>query len=337
MNDDTLILAGAIPAALLALGADGALGWVERSLAPEASRHRSRLAIAAIGVAILLVAGGSLWSVVGGRGTAARAVAVGSKDFTEQVILGELVAQTLERAGVPVERRFELGGDLCHRGLLEGTIDVYVEYTGTAYTTILKHPPVTDPREVYDAVEREYAERFDLALLPPLGFENTFAILVRGEEARRLGLRTISDAAVYAPRWRAGFGQDFVSREDGYPGFSRAYGLKFSEPPREMDLALTYRALAGGQVDLIAGNSTDGLIDQLDLVQLEDDRRYFPPYEAAPVARRETLERYPEARAALEALGGSLTDADMRRLNYAVDGERRAPRDVVRDYLSKKN
>ncbi|HKP12717.1 MAG TPA: glycine betaine ABC transporter substrate-binding protein, partial [Blastocatellia bacterium] len=223
--------------------------------------------------------------------------------------------------------------DLVHRALVSGQIDAYVEYTGTAFTAILKHQPITDPRAVYDQVQRDYGEQFGCEWLAPLGFNNTFAILVRGDEARRFGLKTISDAAPYAPRWRAGFGQDFMSRADGYPGFARTYGLKFAEPPREMDLSLTYQALAGGQVDLIAGNSTDGLIDRLGLVQLEDDRHYFPPYEAAPVFRRDTLDRYPQIREAVNRLAGRLTDAEMRRLNYAVDGDRRDVKEVVREFL----
>jgi osmoprotectant transport system permease protein len=334
-TNDTLILAGAVPAALMALAADFALGWFERSLAPEASRARVRAARwAAAATALALVGGAVAWGVRSAAGPASRPVVVASKDFTESVLLGELVAQTLEREGIPVARLFELSGDLCHRALVEGQADIYVEYTGTAFTAILKHPPVTDPRAVYERVRADYAERFDLEWLAPLGFENTFAILVRGEDARRMGLRTVSDVGPHAPRWRAGFGQDFVSREDGYPGFVRAYGLRFAEPPREMDLALTYRALAGGQVDLIAGNSTDGLIDALGLVQLEDDRRYFPPYEAAPVARPDALDRYPEAREALARLAGRVTAADMRRLNYAVDADKRDPREVVAEFLS---
>jgi glycine betaine/choline ABC-type transport system substrate-binding protein len=261
-------------------------------------------------------------------------VVIGSKDFTEQVILGELVAQTIEsRTGLSVERKFELGGDLCHRAMLSGEVDGYVEYTGTAFTAILKHQPITDPAEVYRRVKSEYAAAFNLEWLEPLGFNNTFAILVRGEAARGLGLETISDAARHAGDWRAGFGQDFMSREDGYPGFARTYGLRFKETPREMDLALTYRALAAGQVDLIAGNSTDGLIDKLDLYQLKDDRRYFPPYEAAPVFRADTLRRHPEIAEALRTLAGKLTDSEMRRLNYAVDGEKQSPRDVARAFL----
>ena len=335
MNDNTLILAGAVPAAMMALGADFALGWIERVLSPGAARAgRARTwALATCVVVIVVVAVFSLSR--GMFSTSERRVVVGSKDFTEQVILGELIAQTIEaRTDLRVERRFELGGDLCHRGLLAGEIDAYVEYTGTAFTAILKHQPISDPGEVYNQVKRDYESRFNLEWLEPLGFNNTFAILIRGEDARRLHLKTISDAARYTPQWRAGFGQDFMSREDGYPGFARTYGLKFSEPPREMDLSLTYRALAGGQVDLIAGNSTDGVIDKLGLYQLDDDRHYFPPYEAAPVFRRETLERYPQLRDAIKGLAGKITNEQMRRLNYAVDGEKRDVKQVVREFLS---
>ncbi|MEK6286829.1 MAG: glycine betaine ABC transporter substrate-binding protein [Acidobacteriota bacterium] len=336
MNDNTLILAGAVPAALMALGADFALGWIERVLSPgtaAAAGRAKRLALATCAGLIAVVVVFSL-----SRGlfsSSERRVVVGSKDFTEQVILGELIAQTIEaRTDLQVERRFELGGDLCHRGLLAGEIDTYVEYTGTAFTAILKHPPISDPVAVYNQVKHDYESRFNLEWLEPLGFNNTFAILVRGEDARRLNLKTISEAARYAPRWRAGFGQDFMSREDGYPGFARTYGLKFSEPPREMDLSLTYRALAGGQVDLIAGNSTDGVIDKLGLYQLEDDRRYFPPYEAAAVVRRETLERYPQLGEAINSLAGKITNEQMRKLNYAVDGEKRDVKEVVREFLA---
>ena len=228
-------------------------------------------------------------------------------------------------------------GDLCHRAMISGEMDIYVEYTGTAFSAILKHDPITDARKAYLQVKQEYAERFDLEWLEPLGFNNTFAILVRGEDARRLGLKNISEIAPYSPRWRAGFGQDFMSREDGYPGFARVYGLRFTEPPREMDLSLTYRALANRQVDVIAGNSTDGLINKLDLYQLADDRSYFPPYEAAAVARREALDRHPEIREAIGGLAGKISDDEMRRLNYSVDGEGRDPKDVAREFLSSIN
>jgi len=335
-SNNTLVLAGALPAAIMALGADFTLGWLERTLAPgrrKASRASKRLLVAT-GLAVVILAAVLFFSK-GMISSSAAHVRIGSKDFTESLILAELLAQTIEsKTEVAVERQFELGGDLVHRALVSGQIDAYVEYTGTAFTGILKHQPITDPRAVYEQVQRDYGEQFNCEWLKPLGFQNTFAILVRGDEARRLNLKTISDAARYAMQWRAGFGQDFMRRADGYPGFARAYGLKFAEPPREMDLSLSYQALASRQVDLIAGNSTDGLIDRLGLVQLEDDRHYFPPYEAAPVFRRETLDRYPQIREAVNQLAGKLTDAEMRRLNYAVDGDRRDVKEVVREFLS---
>lgn len=262
-------------------------------------------------------------------------IVVGSKNFTEQSILAELVAQQIERrTGLDVERRFFLGGTfVCHRAITAGEIDIYVEYTGTALAAILERPPLRDPAAVYDSVREAYAEHFELVWAEPLGFNNTFAILVRGEDARRLGLETISQAARHTPGWRAGFGYEFTEREDGLVGLASAYGLEFAEPPRTMDLGLTYRALADGQVDLIAGNSTDGLIAALDLVQLRDDQAYFPPYEAAPVLRDETLLRYPEIGDALSELAGLLPDEAMRRLNYQVDVEQRDLAVVVREWL----
>ncbi len=334
MSDNTLTLAGAVPSALMALGVDFALGRVEKALSPGARAGSKLKPLAFAAASAALVACALIYSGRGASEPNARRVVIGSKDFTEQVILGELVAQVIEaKTGLAVERQFELAGDLCHRGLLAGNIDAYVEYTGTAFTSILKHEPLTDPRAVYDQVSRDYREKFNLEWLAPFGFENTFAILVRGEAARRLGLKTVADVSRHAREWRAGFGQDFMSREDGYKGFARAYDLKFRGPPVEMDLSLTYQALANNQVDLIAGNSTDGLIDKLDLYQLEDNRRYFPPYEAAAVVRQETLARYPEVRDAINSLAGRLTGAEMRRLNYAVDGEHRSVREVVREFL----
>jgi glycine betaine/choline ABC-type transport system substrate-binding protein len=252
------------------------------------------------------------------------------------VIVGEILAQTIEnKTGLQVTRRFDLGGNLAHEALVAGEIDTYVEYTGTALLAILKSQPITDPAEVLRRVKKDYAERFQLEWTEPLGFNNTFAVLVRGEDANKFNLKTISDAAKISPQWRAGFGQDFMSRADGYPGFARTYGFHFSEI-REMDLSLTYRALAEKQVDLIAGNSTDGLISRYHLVQLEDDRHYFPPYDAVPVIRRATLESHPEIRAALRQLGGILSVPEMRKLNDAVDGEKRPAREVAHEFLETK-
>ena len=335
MNDNTLILAGAVPAAVMALAADFLLGWVERVFGRGVGGWlRSWRTWITLGAIVLALA---VWLALAiSPAKTGDRIAVGSKDFTEQIILGELVAQAIEnKTGLEVQRRFDLGGSLAHEALLAGEIDLYVEYTGTALTAILKLPPLSDPKEVYRRVKDEYAARFGLEWSEPVGFNNTFAILVRGADARRLKLKTIADAARYAPKWRAGFGQDFMSRPDGYEGFARTYALRFAEL-REMDLSLTYRALVDGQVDLIAGNSTDGLIARHDLFQLEDDRRYFPPYDAVPVVRQETLKRRPELRAALQALGGLISVEEMRQLNFEVDGARRAAKDVVDEFLRKK-
>ena len=263
-------------------------------------------------------------------------IVIGSKNFTEQVILGELLAQQIERTThLPVERKLNLGGTfICHQALVAGQIDAYVEYTGTALTAILKMPVSTDAKQVLDTVRREYQKQFKAEWTEPLGFNNTFVIVVRGDDAQKLNLKSISDAAPYAGKWVAGFGYEFIEREDGYPGLSKLYDMHFPAPPRVMDLGLTYRALASGQVDVIAGNSTDGLIDTLHLVALEDDRHYFPPYDAVPLLRNEVALKHPEVRKALAALAGKITESNMRRLNYQVDGEHRDVPSVVREFLS---
>ena len=330
MVDTTVILAGAIPAAGLAVAVDGLLLWVERSLA----WRRRRVTRAAVAVAVLAIAVVLLSSSLAAR-KASGAIVIGSKNFTEQLILGELLAQTIERnAGLAVDRRLNLGGTLiCDRALIAGDIDAYVEYTGTALTAVFHEPVVGDAARVFDIVRDKYS-RTGRTLLAPLGFNNTFAILVRGRDARTLGLRTIDDAARRAARWRAGFGYEFLERPDGYQGLAKAYDLRFAAAPSVMDLTLSYRALASGQVDLIAGDATAGLIKGLDLVQLEDNRRYFPPYDAAVVARGETLLKHPEMRVALERLSGRVSAADMRAMNYAADAEHRDIRTIVREFLA---
>lgn len=337
--DNNLLLAGALSSALLALTADFLLGLLERRFSFRARRGSARsvsrrLALAA-GVFVLVAAGFAFWGIGGGSQVESRVV-VGSKDFTESALLAEIVAQMLETRGVSVERRFELGGNLPHEALISGTLDLYPEYTGTSFTAILQHAPIGDPRAVYEQVKQEYASKFNVDVSRPLGFENTFAILVRGDEARRLNLKSISDAAPHAPRWRAGFGQDFMSRADGYPGFSKTYGLKFAEV-REMDLSLTYIALSSGQVDLIAGNSTEGRITTLDLVQLADDRQYFPPYEAVYLVRQDTMARVSELGEVMSKLANAISTEEMRRLNFEIDGKKRDPKEVVREWLSGKD
>jgi osmoprotectant transport system substrate-binding protein len=259
---------------------------------------------------------------------------IGAKNFTEQVILGELLAQEIEaRSGLKVERRFYLAGSyICQQALVSGRIDAYVEYTGTALTAILKQPVDRDSGRVLSTVRNLYQSRYQIAAGPPLGFENTFAMVIRGDDARRLHLTTLSQATQFTPQWRLGVGYEFEQRPDGLPGLSAAYGLKFSAPPRTMDLGLLYRALTARQVDIIAANSTDGPIQALGLTVLEDDRHYFPPYQAVPLVRDDALRRWPQIQQALDALAGKITAADMRGLNEAVDGQHRDPADVVREF-----
>ena len=263
-------------------------------------------------------------------------IVIGSKNFTEQVILGELLAQEIEsKTGLTVDRRLNLGGTLiCHQAMVAGQLDMYVEYTGTALTAILKEPPSYDSAQVYEKVRAAYRDQFHIEWTEPLGFNNTFAIIVRSADAGKLNIKTISDAAPYTQKWTAGFGYEFVEREDGYAGLRKLYALQFPAPPRVMDLGLTYRALADGQVDLIAGNSTDGLIETLKLSALEDDKHYFPPYDAVPLIREETLQKHPEIRQVLKDIGGKISEQQMRRLNYLVDGEHRDVKEVVRSFLN---
>jgi len=265
-------------------------------------------------------------------------IVIGSKNFTEQLVLGEIIAQQIEdKTHLPVERRFYLAGSyICHQAILGGRIDIYPEYTGTALTAILKQQPSSNPEQVYNQVKTEYARQFNLEVGKTFGFNDTFAIEIRGEDARRLGLKTLSQAPAYTPKWRAGFGYEFMERPDGYKGLAATYGLRFAEAPRIMDLGLLARALKDKQVDLAAGNTTDGLIPALDLFVLEDDKHYFPPYEAVPIIRQEMLAHHPEVGQALNELAGRISDDDMRQLNYAVDGQHRDVKQVVRQFLSKK-
>jgi osmoprotectant transport system substrate-binding protein len=264
-------------------------------------------------------------------------ITIGSKFFTEQVVLAELLAQHIEaRTGLRVIRKSNLGGTLlCHKALLSGDLDLYVEYTGTALTAVLSESPGADSAStIYNRVKQGYAARFPLEVTEPLGFENTFAMVVRGADARQFHLRTISDIIPFAPHWRAGFGFEFLERPDGYQGWSQRYGLHFAAQPSVMDLGLIYRALVDKKVDVVAGNSTDGLIAALDLVPLADDRHYFPPYDAVPIVRRDTLAKFPQLRAALADLAGRVSADDMRRLNAAVDADLRDPAAVVREFRS---
>jgi osmoprotectant transport system substrate-binding protein len=287
---------------------------------------------------LVLLAAANLVACAGcesGRNT----VIVASKNFPEQALLGEILAQQIEsRAHLRVERRFYLAGSfICQQAMLSGRIDTYVEYTGTALTAILHDPVESDPQTVFSRVQDEYQQRFKFQVMPSLGFDDTFAIVIRGEDARRLNLETLSQAVKYTPQWRPGFGYEFMERPDGFPGLAQVYGLRFAAPPRILDLGLLYRALLGKQVDLIAGNSTDGLLSAKDLTVLKDDKHYFPPYNAVPIVRDESLRRFPGLGPALAELAGRISSGDMQKMNYAVVAQQRDISEVARDFLRSRN
>ncbi len=265
-------------------------------------------------------------------------ITIGAKNFTEQVIAGELLAQEIEEVGHRrVERRFYLAGSfICQQALVGGRIDAYVEYTGTALTAILKQPVDWDAARVLATIRSLYAKRYQIRVEAPLGFEDTFAMVVRGDDAKRLGLRTLSDAVPHAAGWRLGVGYEFEERPDGLRGMEAAYGLRFAGSPRVMDLGLLYRSLSARQVDIVAGNSTDGPIQALGFAVLADDRHYFPPYEAVPLVREESLRAHPEMQVAMDRLAGKVSAEEMRAMNEAVDAEHRDAGDVVREFRERK-
>lgn len=281
---------------------------------------------------VVMIAGVSACNSGGDR------IVIGTKNFTEQVILGEILAQQIEnKTSLKVDRRFNLGGTIiCQQGMLSGDLDIYPEYTGTAYTTILKFPAIGDAKKVTEQLKHEYPRRFKLEWTAPFGFNNSFAMVIRGDDARKYNVQTLSQAAKYTPQWRAGFGFEFLNREDGFPGLSKTYNLKFADAPKVMDLGLLYRALTDKQVDLVAGNTTDGVIPTLDLVVLKDDRQYFPPYEAAPIVRQDTLRKHPELKQVLDQLGNTISEKKMQELNYRVDGKKEDVKQVVREFLQSK-
>ncbi len=265
-------------------------------------------------------------------------VVIGAKNFTEQVVLGELVAQEIEaaRPGERVGRRFYLAGSyLCQQALVSGRIDGYVEYTGTALTAILKQPVERDRQKVFAEVGQLYQAKYHVTEEPGLGFEDTFAMVVRSQDAERYGWKTISDVRARAAQMKLGVGYEFQARPDGLDGLEKAYGLQFARP-RVMDLGLLYRALGAGQVDIIAGNSTDGPIRALGLVVLADDRHYFPPYDAVPLFRDDSLKQHPEIQAAMDRLAGKVTAAEMQTMNDEVDAQHKDVADVVRAYRKAK-
>lgn len=343
LADTDLILLGALPAAALALLVDGSIAGVEWGLDRRrwARRKGPRWAVVrglVLGspAALVVVAVAAYASTGAGPGGGGRVV-IGSKNFTEQLVLGEIMAQTLEaRTDLAIVRRFNLGGTMiCHGALLRGEIDLYPEYTGTALTAILEASPATEPGMAHEQVASAYRERFGLEWLPPFGFDNAYVLLVREEEAERRGWEAVSDLVRHAPRMAVGMTAEFAERPDGWSGFREAYRLGF-RVRRDLDPGILYRAVMEGEVDAAFGFATDGRIAVYDLRPLVDDRGFFPPYQAAPVLRRDLVSLRPEAVRALRELAGLIPDSTMRRLNHEVDVEGRAPADVARRFLAER-
>lgn len=263
---------------------------------------------------------------------------IGCKNFTEQVILGELLAQEVEAEGEQVDRRFYLAGSyIAHQALVSGRIDAYVEYSGTALTAVLKQPLVNDPAAVLSTIRRIYGQKYHITVADSLGFEDTFAMIVRGDDERFANISSLSQLGTLAHQLQLGVGYEFQSRPDGLPAVEKNYGIHFGDRPRVMDLGLLYRALSNKQVDIVSGNSTDGAIQSMHLRVLEDDRHAFPPYEAVPLVRQDALARHPALKRALQRLAGQVSAAEMRAMNQAVDGGHRDPADVVHQFRAAKH
>jgi osmoprotectant transport system permease protein len=330
--DNRLILTGAIPAAAIALGADLGLGWVETRLRQQPIRLSKLDRQVTIGGGILAILAVGLIGFNYFQTPAT--ITIGSKNFTEQIILGELLAQQIEtHTKIKVDRQLNLGGTfICHEAVKAGKIAGYIEYTGTSLTAILKQDPIKDPQVVFDRIKQAYDRQFQLEVMSPLGFENTFAFIVRNEDAKRLQIKTLSEAAKYTPQLRGGFGYEFLERRDGYPAVAKTYGLKFAKI-QQMEFGLMYQALKEQKVDLIAANSTDGLIPVLDLVILADDKKYFPPYQAVPIFNQAILTKYPELRPVIDRLAGMISTKDIQSMNYQVDNKSVPVDRVVRAWL----
>jgi osmoprotectant transport system permease protein len=330
--NNELILAGAVPAAVIALSADFGLELLEKNLTKQIAnkgKFNQQIGIV-LGIITLIIAG----LIAFNYQQVPAKIIIGSKNFTEQVILGELLAQHIENhTKLKVDRRFNLGGTfIAHEAVKAGKIAGYVEYTGTSFTTILKEKPISDPESVYEKVKEYYDQKLKLAVMKPLGFENTFAMIIRGEDAKKWQIKSLSEAGKYTPQIKAGFGYEFLERADGYPGLSKTYNLKFANI-KQMELGLMYQALKEKQVDFIAANSTDGLIPVLNLVILEDDKKYFPPYQAIPIFNQEILRKYPELTDTINQLGGKISTTAIQKMNYQVDNQSQPVEKVVSEWL----
>ena len=351
LSDTRLILLGAIPSAILALIVDFSVGAFAWGLQPERKRGRQKsvkaiVRSAALVMPFLLVLAGVVSYFTGpsvasrpttASDTQAGTITIGSKNFTEQVLLGEIMAQLIEaKTDLAVDRRFNLGGTMiCHGALINGEIDLYAEYTGTSLTAILKEPVISEPEDAFQVVANIYHERFSIRWLSPFGFNNTYAITARADDAKSKGWKKISNLKMEAPNLRAGFTAEFSERPDGYPGLCKAYGMKFGKT-RDLDPPLMYQAIYKREVDVICAFATDGRIASYNLKPLEDDRNFFPPYYAAPIIREEIVQKHPEVGKVLSLTRGLIDDAHMQRLNFEVDGKGQSPTDVANRFLRSK-
>lgn len=346
LSNTRLILLGAIPAAILAVSADGILAIAEWGIRPVratdkplSSKQRNlRRTLAASLPAVVCMASLSFYVYEHPITAQPNLIRIGTKHFTESLILGELMSQAIEsQTKLKVERRFDLGGSLvCHGALLRGDVDIYPEYTGTSFATILNMDSIQDPKLALDTVSQEYKKRFSLTWLPTFGFNNAWAIIVNDKAAKSHGWSKISDLKPAAAKLRMGLTSEFAERSDGYPGLKKAYGLNFAHIT-DLDTNIAYRALAEDQLDATAGNSTDGRIDAYHLTILDDDKKFFPAYQAAPIIRNETLKDHPELQGVFESLAGTIDNGTMRQLNYKVDAEHRSPADVAKEFLAAKH
>ncbi|CDN14158.1 L-proline glycine betaine binding ABC transporter protein ProX (TC 3.A.1.12.1) / Osmotic adaptation [Richelia intracellularis] len=331
--NNQLILIGAIPSAVIAFGADFCLSWLENYLGQQEEDHNNKYRfLRTLSLSIISF----LLAIVVLLNINTSTITIGSKNSTEQIILGEIIAQKIEeKTDIKVDRRFNLGGTfICHQAIKMGEIDGYVEYTGTALTAVLQQKPISDPKVVYQLVKQAYDEKFKLEVMEPLGFENTYAIVIRREDAEKLHIKRLSEAAKYSSQWQAGFGYEFLEREDGYRGLSKTYDLKLNRAPQQMDLGLMYKALGEKKIDIGNSSSTNGMIKALNLVILEDDKKYFPPYEAVPIFNQRTLEKYPSLRDTIEQLFYSISVEEMQQMNYQVDKQSVKIEQVARNYLN---
>lgn len=346
LSNTKLLLLGAIPAALLALIVDFSLAGVEWGLKPISSRslikNRNVLKTmkrATIAIPIVVLMGSTYIYLEGHPLFASHGrVAIGSKHFSEHIILAEMMAQIIEaKTDLKVQRRFDFPGTMfCHGAIQQGEIDIYPEYTGTALCAVLGHELMRDPAKVYSLVQKDYHNKYKLKWLSPFGFNNTWVMVVKESIGDKNGWNKLSDIVPIASTLNAGVSAEFAEREDGLKGLLRTYDMKFASVSG-MDANLVYNAVKNGEVDISCANSTDGRIPAFELKVLEDDKQFFPPYEAAPIIREETIEKHPEIVVALECLTDIIDDTKMQKLNYEVDGHKRSPREVVKEFLQEQD